>query len=264
MQILLSTGAAAKTHTLGETEAMALSLGYAGLELMPPPLHQPLGESKRDTNFASLTQVPVMHAIGDVYDQPRFRAALDTSINIAQEVKIPMVNIHPASLAFGGRQNVIDGVEYIKQLQAQTGIIIAYEILVDPNGVHPSRQAWFKQQQAYTSIEAWLDDVLEYDLAATLDTCHVGTWHSDPAEFIEPLADHLVHVHFSDFDQIEHREHILPGTGQVPLQKFLQVLQVKRSDITLTVEIDPVNEKNLVEERARQSIQYIQQTLANG
>src|SRR5689334_21394417 len=116
---------------------------------MPPPAHLPISEADRDTNYLSITHAPVVHAIGDRYDQQRFRSALDKTVLIAQQVNTQTINIHPASLAFGGRQNVLDGIAYIKEVEKTTGLTIAYELLVDPNGVHPDRKQWFAEQQAY-------------------------------------------------------------------------------------------------------------------
>lgn len=261
MQILLGTGAGYKTQTLKEIEELALQLGYDGVELMPPPMHVPPGESQRDTNYASLTHAPVMHAIGDIYDQPRFRAALDASLTIAQQNNIHVINIHPASATFGGRQNVLEGIQYIKEVEKKTGLTVAYEMLVDPHGVHPERQAWFQEQQAYTSLEDWIQDVIEFDLHATIDTCHAGTWHKPPAELIKPLGQHLTHIHFSDFDQAEKIEHVIPGTGQVELKEFLHVLAKERPAVTLTVEINPGQTKEEVKTDAKQSLHFIHQFL---
>lgn len=262
MRILLSSGLGYKTHTLAETEKLALSLGYDGLEIMPPPARLAPHETDRDTNYASITHAPVVHAIGDVYDQKRFRAALDATIPIAQTAGAIIINIHPPSLAFGGRQNIIDGIGYLKEVEAKTGLTIAWEFLVDPNGTHPSRQAFFKEQQAYTSVDDYIKDVKEYNLAAALDTCHAGTWEKNPASLIELLGDNLAHVHFSDFDKKKKIEHIMPGRGHVELQEFLMTLQRHRPDITLTVELHPAGTKEEVITQAQASMEFITSALS--
>lgn len=262
MQILLSSGAAFKAFSLKETENMAISLGYDGLELMPPPAHMPPAESNRDTNYASLTKAPIMHAIGDIYDKPRFKAAVDKSIEIACTAKLNIINIHPASAFFGGRQNVLDGIAYIQQKEKETGIRFIYEMLVDVKGVHPDRQEFFTQQQAYVRLEDWIQDVIEFDLHACLDTCHAGTWDIDPAELIEPLGSHLTHVHFSDFDKEKKQEHVVPGRGHVELKSFLKKLKKTHPDITLTVEINPGENKAEVTTQAKASLEFIKSTLS--
>jgi sugar phosphate isomerase/epimerase len=261
MQILLSSGAAFKVFSLKETEDLALSLGYSGLELMPPPAHLPPEESDRDTAYETLAHTPVMHAIGDIYDQSRFRSALDRSIAIAQQNYIQTINIHPASAAFGGRDNVVSGIEYIKAKEAETGLTITYEMLVDPNGVHADRKQWFIEQQAYTKLEDWIKDVIDFDLHASIDTCHAGTWNINPADLIEPLGSHLTHVHFSDFDTEKKEEHVVPGTGHVQLIEFLQVLHKAHPNTTLTVEINPATTKEEVINQAQASIGFIKTAL---
>jgi sugar phosphate isomerase/epimerase len=261
MNILFCSGVAYKTHTLQEIEEVALSLGYAGLEIMPPPAHLPPDQQQRDTDYASVRHAPVVHGRGDIYTTDAFKAALDETVIIAKTVGAITINMHPASRAFGGRQNVLDGIAYMKEVEAKTEITIAYELLVDPNGVHPDRKQWFAQQQAYDSIEDWITDVKEYDLAATLDTCHIGTWGRDPEPYIEQVGKNLKHVHFSDFNTTRKEEHLMPGEGNVHLVPFLRTLNNLHPDITLTMEISPKNTKEEVEADAKRSIEYIQQAL---
>ncbi len=262
MRILLSSGLGYKTHTLAEIEKLALSIGYAGLEIMPPPARLSKEETDRDTNYANVTHAPVIHAIGDVYDQARFRAALDASIPIARAAGAQTINIHPPSLAFGGRQNIIDGITYLKESEEKTGLIFTWEFLVNPQGTHPDRHAFFIEQQAYYSIADYVKDVKEYNLSATIDTCHAGTWDQNPALLVELLGENLAHVHFSDFDKDKKIEHIVPGTGHVELKEFLLAVQRHRPNITLTVELHPANTKEEVERQAKASIEFITTALA--
>lgn len=261
MNILLCSGVAYKTHTLKEIEDVALRLGYAGLEAMPPPSHLPQEQQTRDTDYAALQYAPVVHGRGDIYTQENFRAALDDTILIAQQIGAKVINMHPASRALGGRENVLEGIAYLKEVQEKTGITIAYEMLVDPNGVREDRKEWFAQQQAYDSIEEWIADVHEYNLAATLDTCHAGTWEKDPLEYIEKVGKNLTHIHFSDFNTTTKEEHLVPGHGNVQLQPFLKALNNSHPTITLTVEISPKDTKEEVEQDAKESIEYIRKAL---
>lgn len=261
MNILFCTGVAYKTHTLKEAEEFARVLGYAGVEIMPPPSHLPPEQRNRDTNYASLSHAHVVHGRGDIYTKENFRAALDDTIAIAQTANASVINMHPASRAHGGRQNVLDGIAYIKEMEEKTGITIAYELLVDPNGVHPGRKKWFQEQQAYDSIEGWIADVKEYDLAATLDTCHIGTWGKDPEAYIEKVGKNLRHIHFSDFNTTTKEEHLMPGEGNVSLIPFLHALNRLHPDISVTLEINPKNTKEEVEVDATQALEYVRAAL---
>lgn len=263
MKILLSTGVGYLTHTLPEVEKMALDLGYDGVEVVMPPRHMDAKESSklRDTSYSALTHAVSVHAPGDIYDQPRFRSALDDACGIAGMIGASIVVIHPATREHGGRDNVTESIGYIKQKQRDTNIAIVYEVLVDPNSVEKSRQEWFRKRQAYEKLEQWIADVKDYDLAACLDTAHIGTWNVAPETLLEKLGNNLAHVHFGDYDAEKKIEHLIPGTGNVALTPFLRTLANTHPDITLTVELQPPTTVTAVENVARQSIEFIRNVL---
>lgn len=261
MKILLSTGVGYLTHSLPEIEKLALQLGYDGVEIVMPPRHLSASETLRDTSYDGLSHAVTLHSPGDIYDQRRFHSALDDACGVAQIAGATKVVVHPASLRYGGRANVIEAIEYIKQKQRETNLTIAYEVLLDPAGLAPERQESFREMQAYISLEDWLADVKQYDLAACLDTAHIGTWQRDPAELLEQLGPNLAHVHFGDYNKTTQTEHLVPGTGNVALAPFLRALANTHPDITLTQELQPPTTVQAVENAARQSIKFIKEAL---
>lgn len=261
MKLLLSTGVGYLTHSLPEVEKMALALGYDGVEVVMPPRHRGPKETMRDTSYDALSHAVSLHAPGDIYDQRRFRSALDDACEIAQMVHATTVVSHPAALRQGGRKNVTDAIEYIKKKQRETGLTIAYEVLVDPKGLRPEEQESFREQQAYETLEEWVADVKEYDMDACLDTTHIGTWQVAPETLLDQLSTNLAHVHFGDYDAEKKIEHLVPGTGTMDLVPFLQALANTHQDITLTVELRPPTTVQAVENAARQSIEFINQAL---
>lgn len=102
MKILLSTGVGYSTYALPDIEKLALGLGYDGVEIVMPPRHLGRQETWRDTSYDGLTHALAVHSPGDIYDQPRFRSALDDVLGIAQIVGASKVVSHPASLKYGG------------------------------------------------------------------------------------------------------------------------------------------------------------------
>jgi sugar phosphate isomerase/epimerase len=262
MRFLLSSGAAFRICTLKETQALAAELGYDGLELMLPPRNVPAQDSDRDTDYEVLKKVPVVHAPNDLFDEARFVSALREGIDVARLIGAPAVNMHPPSLSFGGRDNVRRGIEIIQQTQRESGLRVLYEVLVDPTGLSAERRASFKETQAYYSVEEWVTDIEEYDLAATLDTCHIGTWGKDPAYYLQRLGSRLQHVHFSDYSRTQTKEHLVPGEGDVDLAGFLRTLAQTHPDITVTVEINPEDSVEGAREAARRSRDYIRGVLA--
>lgn len=261
MKILLSTGVGYLTHTLPEVEKMALDFGYDGVEVVMPPRHVGASEPLRDMSYSELSHAFSVHTPGDIYDQERFRSALDDACGVAQIAGATKVVAHPASLRYGGRKNVTDAIAYIQQKQQETNLTIVYEVLVDPAGLQSERQEQFKEQQAYETLEQWLTDIKEFDLPACLDTAHIGTWHIEPETLIKKLGNNLAHVHFGDYDANNKIEHLVPGTGTVSLAPFLRTLANTHRDMTLTLELQPPTTVMAVENAARTSIGFIRSAL---
>lgn len=257
MKILLSTGIFYKVATLAETEKHVRDLGYDGVELNLPPRNRPTVETHRDVDYDALQHCMAVHVPGDTYDRERFTRALVDAVAIAERVGASVVNIHPAPLSLGGRAHVVWGVEEIQRVQANTSVTIVYEVLVDPEGIADERYEKFVRDQAYLSVGDWVADVKAYDLPATLDTCHIGTWKIPPASVIPKLGQNLRHVHFSDYSEARKIEHLVPGEGDVQLEEFLKALAVSHPDVTLTVELHPVNTLDEAVAQAKSSIEFI-------
>lgn len=261
MQFLLSTGVAYKTHTLQQLEKIALAEGYDGLELNMPPRHRSTEEATRDVAYGSVSSICAIHAPGDMYNAERFVRALDDVLALAKQLHVPLVNIHPAALSLGGRANVAQGISYIKEKEKETDITIAYEVLVRPEGLEADRREYFSEHQAYLSFEEYVSDVKEYNLAATLDTAHLGTWGIDPQMAIPVIGDNLKHVHLSDYSSKLQREHLPLGEGELDLVSFLKMLKLYTPNITVTVELHPLGTSQEVSESIRKSMEYIRKAL---
>lgn len=258
MKYLLSSGIGYRTHTLREIEELARNEGFDGLELNLPPRHLPADESKRDTDYTSVTTIKAIHAPGDVYDYTRFTSALQDTLKLAEQLNAPLINIHPATLSEGGRENVVQGIKAIKEAEETTTITIAYEILVNPYGLEEDRQQYFLQQQAYDSPQDYVADVKKYDLTATLDAAHLGAWGIPSHEFIAALGENLKHVHLSDYSKQQKREHLLLGEGDLDLITFLKELEQRvQETIHVTVELHPLATREEVVQAIRKSAQYI-------
>ena len=263
MKLLLSSGIGYRTHTLKELSALVESVGMHGLELNLPPRNRPTSETTRDTDYKGIPNILAIHAPGDTYDLPRFTKALEDTLAVANAEHIPLINIHPASLAYGGRKTVQSAIELIKKAQRSTTATICYEILVDPNGLAPDRIEHFKKQQAYYSIEEYLADIKEHNLPSTLDTAHLGTYGiTNVSEWIEKFSPQLTHVHLSNYSKAQTKEHLPVNEGDVDLTTFLQTLQKTHPNITVTTELHPLDTREDVEQTIKETAKFIKNALS--
>jgi sugar phosphate isomerase/epimerase len=256
MRVLYSTGNLYRTHNLRESEEMLLSLGYFGMELMLPPVNRE-SVKERDTDYGSVSSVKVIHARSDFFDGDRFKASLDNAVEVGKMISVDKINIHPASKALGGRENVVRTIEYIRLVEEKAKMDIFYELLVNPEGVSKEGQAWFKRQAPYESIDEYISDVKEFDLKATLDVCHIGTWGTDTVEVIELVGDTLAHVHLSDYDKTTREEHVQLGDGDLEIASVVQKLHETKPDLTVTIELFSSESRDKNEAMAKKSIEYI-------
>lgn len=69
-----------------------------------------------------------------------------------------------------------------------------------------------------------------------LDTTHWGTWGIDPVQSYQALGERVIHVHLSDYDGREHR---LPFTGSLGLDKLLSALRENAFSGIVCIEVHP-------------------------
>jgi len=131
---------------------------------------------------------------------------------------------------FGGFEDIRSWIEKgeLAELQAKTDVHIAIENM-------PTKQFWGRAvNPAYwNTMEAW--SVVHDHL--TLDTTHWGTFGLDPTAALQMAAERVRHVHLSNY--AGGREHRLPQTGELDLEKFLQTLARTDFEGAVSVEVHP-------------------------
>jgi sugar phosphate isomerase/epimerase len=68
------------------------------------------------------------------------------------------------------------------------------------------------------------------------DSSHVGTWTRDPVEEFMLLREHVVAIHLSDSRGAT--SHIVPGRGDLDLDRFLRAVKKAGYDGIITLEVD--------------------------
>ena len=101
------------------------------------------------------------------------------------------------------------------------------------------------------------------DIYVTFDTTHIGTTGINLLEAYAVFRNAIANIHLSDYDGKS--QHLLPGTGYLPLEKLLT--QVKRDGYngTITLETCPAAMEHENKARAAQNaeagLKYIKNAL---
>ncbi len=257
MKLLLST----RKHDPVAIGSLAVEMGFDGIEYVMPSR---IDVEDSVTWSLEGLEAQVIHARVDDYNHDRFTSALYDALTVADFLGSSIINIHPPSAdpSFGGRQNVLAGIELLQYLASQyQKIKFCYELLALPTKEHHYRQ------KAYESFDAWLADVAQFNLPATLDTTHAFSWGVDPAVAVQQLGQHLHHVHLSDYraggGKSKDEQHLFPGEGDIDWNAFFFALkQLKRKNICITFE--PAGKFDLLGKdkgRLRKSLKFVQRQL---
>lgn len=170
---------------------------------------------------------------------------LKNTVELAEALGAPVVVAHPPhSWQFrkiGGRLGVSFRLpalrlrpygrwlkEELAEFQKTTPVIVALENM-------PMHYLGPLPLKMYQLMD--VEDLAQF-AHLTFDTTHWGTWNGsvDIMEMYRRFSDKIAHVHLSDYDGREHR---LPGTGRLPLDRFLQSLAADRFAGAVSVEVNP-------------------------
>jgi len=118
-------------------------------------------------------------------------------------------------------------VEELPEVQKGTSVQVALENM-------PAKRFRGEPENAtyWNTITEWS----QVHTALTLDTTHWGTFGVDPLEAYLAAAGGVKHVHLSNFDGKEHR---LPQSGRLELDRFLHRLEEDGFSGTVSLELDP-------------------------
>jgi sugar phosphate isomerase/epimerase len=160
---------------------------------------------------------------------------------------------------YGGRQNILQGIQAIKETSQQHELMICYEIVPK---THRQKQI-DEEEKSYPSVQAWCDDVIEHNLVATLDTTHIATWDENPATYVPLLGKRLKHVHVSDYSS-EDGQHLFIGEGKINWAEFFSALKQHQSE-DMYIVFEPGSRFDLLDvdkPRLQQSYNLLSQYLA--
>lgn len=216
---------------LDRTFGTIAAAGFDSVELMVTrdPLTQsadaPRELARREgLNFIAV-HAPMLVVTRRVWG-PNFQRIVDRSVALAKELGTDLVVVHPPLMWDVRYQAWLLGE--LDEYQRNRDVVIAVE-----NMFH----VWIGDRavRGYR----WLspDEVSGFP-SVTLDTSHCGVDGTDILAALDKMAPHLAHIHFSD-SRLDHRDnHALPGSGVLPLDRFLATLPGAGYKGTVALELD--------------------------
>ena len=110
------------------------------------------------------------------------------------------------------------------------------------------------------------DFLLVDDLPLTFDTTHCGFCKTDLISSYELFKPFIRNIHISDFS--DGNEHLIPGTGALPLKQFIKHIKADGYSGQLTIELDfaspgpgCIKDPEKVAESLRQAVEYVSELM---
>ena len=266
MDILFSTGCLYE-YPMSEVFQIAKTAGYDGIELLISHSNCNV-ETGRIQEISDEYGIPILslhspflmcEGWGGFWDR------IWRSLVMAMELSIPLVNFHPPTSLIP--RHHLDGQlsEYIKvykELIKDSSITLTIENLPT---IATFRRSFINRlfPRMINNMYQIAKFVVDNDIHTTFDTTHIGTTSIDLLEAYAVFRDRIANVHVSDYDG--RFQHLLPGTGHLPLKKLLTQLRSDGYEGTITLETCPAAMEHKDQEKAAQNakaaLEYIKSAL---
>jgi sugar phosphate isomerase/epimerase len=235
MKILLSSGSL-YTLPLAKAFHIASETGYDGIEVI---ISETIGEDGGYgllRNLKEILPIYVLHAPFHVIPGWGDRiTSLRKTIELAKKISVPMVSFHPPKW-LDLEIKFWRWMYSVTDFQGELGrgeVVIAMENM--PYGGGPLRFNPYILRRTRDLVRF----IERRNLYFTFDCTHMGTANADfEGNFLRLYRTKRVkNIHFSDYRN--HREHLLPGQGILPLGSLLNYLKESHYDQMVTLEIIP-------------------------
>ena len=235
MKILLSSGSL-YTLPLEKAFYMAADTGYDGMEVIISESFEQDEGYRLLRNLQEILPVYFLHAPFHVVPGWGDRiTALRKTIELAERISVPMVSFHPPKwldLEIKFWRWMYSVTDFQEELGGGE-VVIAMENM--PYGGGPLRFNPYILRRTRDLVRF----IESRNLYFTFDCTHMGTAQADfEGNFLRLYRTKRVkNIHFSDYRN--HREHLLPGQGILPLGSLLNYLKESGYDQMITLEIIP-------------------------
>lgn len=262
MNVLLSTGSLYQ-YSLPDVFQIAKVAGFDGIELL-------IARGNSNTKIAHIQELTDRHELpvlslhspfmvcngwGDFWNRVR------RSLTMALELSIPLVNFHPPS-GFVLRHRLND--ELVKHIKAYRNMIHGSDIVLTIENLPTIRTLKkFLVNRLLLRATNNMYQIAEFarnnDIHLTFDTTHIGASEMNLLDAYAVFKDRVENIHFSDYNG--KWQHLLPGTGYLPLAEFLTQVKADGYDGVITLETCPAamedEDKTKAERNAEIGLQYI-------
>ncbi|MFC1716066.1 sugar phosphate isomerase/epimerase family protein [Candidatus Poribacteria bacterium] len=266
MNVILSTGSL-YTYSLSEVFDIAKSAGFDGMELLIARGNSSVGiDSIRELTDRYELPILSLHSPfmicdgwGDFWDR------IQRSLMMAIELSIPLVNFHPPSgfvLRHHLNEELAEHIRIYKNMMDGSGIVLTIENLPT---IRTFRRLFVNRFLLRTANNMYqiAEFARDNDIHVTFDTTHIGTSGVDLLEAYNVFRDRIENIHLSDYDG--RWQHLLPGTGYLPLERLLSQVKADGYDGTITLETCPTameyEDKAKAKQNAEIGLRYIKDCL---
>lgn len=268
MNVVLSTGSL-YTYSLSEVFHIAKSAGFDGIEML---IARGNCHVKVDSirELTDKYEIPILSlhspfmicdGWGDFWDR------IQRSLTMAMELSIPMVNFHPPS-GFVIRHHLND--ELTDHIRSYRNMIDGSDIVLTMENlptIRTLRRLFVNRflPRAANNMYQIAGFARDNDIHITFDTTHIGTSGVDLLDAYAVFSDRIVNIHLSDYDG--RRQHLLPGTGYLPLERLLAQVKADGYNGAITLETCPAamedKDRAKAERNAEMGLRYIKDRILN-
>jgi len=228
---LLFSSAAFFGRPLAETFTLVADAGYGGAEVMVTrdPASQDAGWMRRLADAHGLTigaiHAPCLLVTRRIWGADPV-AKIERAVEVASDAEVPVVVMHPPYRWQMPYRSWIE--EVLPGLEERSGVTVAIENMF-PVRVGRRRMT-FHANQDLTDLEGIPHLVL--------DTSHAAVANHDLIAVRHRFGERLRHVHLSDNLGRGWDNHLPPGDGVLPLDRFLEDLAASDYAGSVSLEVD--------------------------
>lgn len=192
---------------------------------------------------------PISISINDELVRERSLKYYESALQCASVLESPNMQIVTGSGYLSDNHDddfkrAVEGLYQIVKLAEKLGITIYLEN--DPN----------TSVRTAVDTRKMIDIIDSNNLKGLIDTNGIATSGEDFESAVEVLGTDLKHLHFIDYIKEPEQYCLIPGTGELPLEKYIEILEKHSFKGTLTPELWGSTYLNDPKDAIKRSLEY--------